>query len=562
MFFASIEIVASDEDSLSLSKKAWNYAKKEVKVSGGVSASSVFYLMNGIGARRDPFFWVINANMAIRFKEISIPFSISFSQQNSSYTRLQPFNQFGMSPKYKFLTLHLGYRSMNFSEYTLAGNIFLGVGVEVNHQKFPIKFSVLGGRFAKAFDKTDDSPLKNYPSYERWGYGTKITIEKGTKSLSLILFRASDNATSLSDSMATALKLKPAENIVIGTTAKFPLGKNINFNGEYALSSFNPDIRLPESRIDDYSYLNNLGGMFTPRINSQYNAAFKGNLEFVLKTFRVNLMYRRVGPEYKTLGSTFLNNDYEDITTGVNWQMFKKKLSVATNGGFQRNNLADLLFSTMIRVVGGVNLTYAASEKLSFTGNYSNFNSSTELTPFVFNNNNNIRPDSLKFLQVTNSAGGGFNYSFGKKEAKKVLFTNLNFQKADDNKGVGTTFYNINTGLTNKLPYAKLDVNSSVNFTSNLTAVQRLINVGPILSLTRPIVNNKIKLSLSSSFLNTIINGSLTGNIINSRFSATYTFLKKHNLSFELVYVVRNSNISNPKSFQEMRGGLNYSWGF
>ncbi|MEQ8338575.1 MAG: hypothetical protein RIA62_14560 [Cyclobacteriaceae bacterium] len=42
----------------------------------------------------------------------------------------QPFNQYGMSPTYKNVTAHIGFRSMNFSRYSLAGHLFLVPGLK------------------------------------------------------------------------------------------------------------------------------------------------------------------------------------------------------------------------------------------------------------------------------------------------------------------------------------------------------------------------------------------------------------------------------------------------
>ncbi len=548
-----------------LADKAWIYAKKEVKISGGLSASSTFYYSEGISARRDPYYWVISGNIGIRYKEFSIPFSVNFSSQNSGYTRPQPFNQIGLSPKYKFITFHLGYRNINFSEFTLAGNIFLGAGIELNKENFPLKIIVLGGRFAKAFKPEDvnSNLAKSYPSYERWGYGTKITLEKDNKSLSFILFKARDNPSSVPDSLATSLGIKPAENLVVGTTAKLPIGKSINFSGEYAISSFNPDIRLPEYKLDEYSYANNLGGLFTPRVNSQYNSAFLGSLDYTYKIVRVNTTYRRIGPDYKTLGSTFLNNDFEDITLGISWQMLKNRLSVSTNGGVQRNNLSGKQLSELLRIVGSVNLSFQLNQKTNLTANYSNYNSSTQLTAFVFNSTNDVRPDSLLYLQVTNSAGFGMNYKIGSDKSRKMLNANINFQDARDNKKSNTQFYNINTGYSTMITEYKLNINSGLNYSANINPKAKIENFGPVFTISRPVVKDKIKVSFTTSFLNTFTNGNFTGNIFNNRLSANYTWRKRHSFTSDLVYLMRETQQSGvAKSFKEVRFGLNYGWSF
>lgn len=98
--------------------------EKPVSVSGSLGGSFLGYSASGIAARRDPFFWQLNGTLNISLYGVDIPLSATFSQLNRRFP--QPFNQFGLSPRYKSVTAHLGYRNLEFSPYTLSGNVFLG----------------------------------------------------------------------------------------------------------------------------------------------------------------------------------------------------------------------------------------------------------------------------------------------------------------------------------------------------------------------------------------------------------------------------------------------------
>jgi hypothetical protein len=494
-----------------------------------------------------------------------MPFSATFSQQNQSFTRPQPFNQFGISPHYKAFTIHAGYRNMTFSEFTLGGNIFLGLGIEYNDKKTPFKISVLGGRFAKAFNEKDQNSSRLYPSYERWGYGLKVGIEKNNQSLAFMFFKAFDIVQSVKDSTASALGIKPADNIVIGTTFKTQINKQTNVNGEYAYSFYNPDIRLGELFLNEYTYSNNLGGIFTPRQGAQFNSALTVKIDHSINKIRINASYRRVDPNYKTMGSTFLTNDFEDITGGINLQIFKNKLNVSPNLGVQRNNLAGTQLSTSKRLIGGVNLTYSASTKLNLNASFSNFNSSTQLTAFSYSNATNLKPDSLLYLQVTNSLSLGSSYMFGDKVNQKSLAINANLQNANDNKGSNSSFYNFNASLNYKIPFYKLNVSNGMTFATNIISGQQLRNFGPTISASRPILKEKVKMTMNTAFLGSMSNTDFNSGIVNTRLAATYTFQKKHNFSFDLVMlnkIATNNKTEQSNGFTEMRAGLNYGWNF
>ena len=166
--------------------------KNPVKVTGGISATQTFYYAQGIQNRRDPYYWMLNANLNVDILGLNIPFSATQSEQNRSYT--QPFNTYGISPRYKSVTAHMGYRSLPFSNYTLGGNMFLGAGVEIAPSASLIKFSVLYGRFTKAVAVQEtEGAISGTPAFERMGYGGKVSIGKINHSIDLILFHGKDN---------------------------------------------------------------------------------------------------------------------------------------------------------------------------------------------------------------------------------------------------------------------------------------------------------------------------------------------------------------------------------
>ena len=98
--------------------------QKPVILSGGLTARLSFYDANGINNRRQPFSYIFTGSPTISiFNSFTIPLSFTYSEQDRSFR--QPFNQFGMSPYYKWITIHAGYRNINYSQFTLAGHPFL-----------------------------------------------------------------------------------------------------------------------------------------------------------------------------------------------------------------------------------------------------------------------------------------------------------------------------------------------------------------------------------------------------------------------------------------------------
>jgi hypothetical protein len=145
-----------------------------VVVSGNASARIVGYTADGIRDRRSPFSYVLSGSINLDIYDLSLPFSFTFSEQNRSLS--QPFNQFGASPRYEWATAHLGYRSLTFSPFTLAGYQMLGAGVELNPGKLRLGF--IAGRLDRAVE--EDTTLQGQvPAYERTGFGGKLGYGTG-----------------------------------------------------------------------------------------------------------------------------------------------------------------------------------------------------------------------------------------------------------------------------------------------------------------------------------------------------------------------------------------------
>jgi hypothetical protein len=95
-------------------------------------------------------------NPTLSLYGVELPFSFVLSTTERSFN--QPFNQFGVSPRYEWLTLHGGYRSMFVSEYTLSDAVILGGGAEVDGEWFHLRG--MCGRFRRSVDEEIDGGVR------------------------------------------------------------------------------------------------------------------------------------------------------------------------------------------------------------------------------------------------------------------------------------------------------------------------------------------------------------------------------------------------------------------
>ncbi|TAE37181.1 MAG: hypothetical protein EAY66_06245, partial [Sphingobacteriales bacterium] len=146
--------------------------QKPFAINGSLGLGLGTYNVTGIPQRQRNFSYVLNGAPTVSLYGVSFPFSVVVSDQQQTYA--QPFNQYGISPTYKWATFHAGWRSIEFSPFTLAGHNFLGGGVELNPRKFRLGF--VYGRFNKAIEDAPNQPLAlaQQATYKRMGYSAKL----------------------------------------------------------------------------------------------------------------------------------------------------------------------------------------------------------------------------------------------------------------------------------------------------------------------------------------------------------------------------------------------------
>jgi hypothetical protein len=538
-----------------------------VKTTGGINVGLSAYTSSGMNARRDPYSYLLNANLNFNICDlISMPFSATISSGSRTFN--QPhFAQVGVSPKYKAVTVHAGYRSMQFSSYTLSGITFLGLGVEVEPKESIWKFKVLGGRFAKGIPFSDDiSGRVEMPSFSRWGWGGMLSVGDKDYNADIMLFKARDIKGSIE--IPDTADLAPKENLTLGFNTKLKIIGKFSFNAEYAGSAYTEDTRMPEIVYDRYTYLNNLGGLYTPRLSSNFSNAIGTGLTYASEGFSAGVSYRRVDPDYKTLGSTYITNDYRNITLNLSKSFLKDRIAVSGNYGLQKDNLDHKKEKTTNRIIASVQGTFKLSDKLNMSGNYSNYSTSSNPTYIDL-------IDSVRYVQVAENYGGMFSYSVTQNTLSHNLIFNFVEQKSDMLNNTATEVTQTNTScinalLTYTLGYQPLSasLNTSLNATWFEMPDNKSTTYGPVISLQKSFLDKKMNSSLAYSYMSTITAGNNNSTSV-IRLNMTYKVGKKQTLRFDVgsTFLKRWMKQNNQTEFtmkksNETRFNLNYGFNF
>lgn len=530
------------------------FNQKILQVNGGVTANTTFYHANGIDNRRDPFYWLLSANLNFNILGIiQAPFSMTISQQNKNFSQPQPFNRFGLSPRYKSVTAHLGHRSMNFSEYSLSGNLFLGAGVEVMPESSFIRVSAMYGRFSKPVEKSAQKGLVfANPTFRRLGYGMKVGLGRDKHLVDLIFFKASDDENSIT--ITDEVLVNPEENLVLALRGQHEVTDRIAFEFEYAYSLFTRDKRAAETGEKAFSFANNLGGLFRPNISSEFNKAITSAVNYQGNGYQANIKFRRVDPGYRTLGSSFLNNGIVDVAGGLSWNMLSQKMNIATNFGIQQSIKKQ---NSVRRAIYGINVNYNVSDRLSLNSSYANFATTTRQAQLQ----RDILVDSLEYFQVTRSGSMNANLKLGGESNAKTLFLSASIQDAFDSGNNASTFFNLNIGEQMKIAN-EWQLSVSASFNRNKSELFENISTGPVLGINRSFLEGKIRTALSSAFLQSYLEGKLQSEVINISWTNGFKVAKKHSVSVSTYYLHNNLKAEEANVYGEFRGIINYNYSF
>jgi hypothetical protein len=528
---------------------------KPVTFHGSVGAKMSLYGADGIQSRQDPFNYGFDVNATVSLYGIDMPFSFTWFNRNKSYS--QPFNQYGLSPKYKWITAHFGYRSVSFSDFTLSGHIFLGAGVEMTPGKWRI--GALYGKFNQNSDY-DPYKAKVIPQLTRKGWAIKIGYGTEKSFLDCSLLKIADNDKKYQPSVDPDMPT-PEQNFAVGLHGKATIIKNLTLEAEGAMSVLTNN-SLSDAMKDKKDNWFSLASSFI-NINqtSQHFSAFRSDLKWKInKSLTSGLEYKRIDPGYQSMGAYFFNTDLENININQSVLMLKNKMNLRGSLGLQHDNLDNSKKFTSRRTVGSVNMSYQISQKFGIDANYNNFTTNQKAGTMAI-------IDSLKLFQVNRSFSVTPRFMVANENHSHLIMFMYNNMALDDKNKKTASQTETNTTILN-LTYSlgfipeKLNITVSLNSTKLKNNLYQNTMSGVTAGINKMLASDKITLSWNNSFMINKINAD-SGTVINTTFTAGFHISKKQSINLSIYYTSNKfpNSLTTP-SYNEYRGDFSYVYSF
>lgn len=523
-------------------------------LNGGLQLSNLLYHTSLDTGYRSPFSYVLSGQFNLTWKNISLPFSFVLSEQERSFR--QPFNQFGASPQYKWITVHAGYRNITFSPYTLAGHSFLGGGVELNPGKF--RFGAVYGRFIKAVRADSVLILPGESAYDRYAFSVKMGVGKPTNYFDLIYLRGWDDPNAIINPEDTS-SARPATNNVIGFSLYQKLWKNFLFKMNTAASVYTNDIYAAGAEANDPG-LQKLITAFDVNGTTQFHYAIDGSFGYSSPIFGLAVAYKRIAPDYKSMGIYFVTNDVEQYTIVPTLNVWKRKIHLGGSVGFEHDNLASNRAYQSKRVIGSAILNFNPNPVFGVTGSFYNYSIGQVEGINQLN-------DTIRLAQVNRGITVTPRVMLGKKQLRHIILFTYDTRNLDD-QNIYTESYTEYFTTTELLNYSLSHISDgwSLSFSLNNNAIKsELFNTaykGGTVGGSKSFFNNALNAGVNTGY-NMVSQNEITGNtLMTYSANVSYRFLKNHVVSLFAFSNNYKSAIATAPSYNDYTLRIQYQYLF
>ncbi len=425
-------------------------AKSQFSVNGTMGISYEHY-----GLNRKPTSWTGFAPRKpwnqVRFifapnmkfgKNFSLPFNFNFAMKPTNYAGpyagiknqsfsqfiINPMNNFGLNPKYKWAELQLGTQYLNYSNLSTGDIGVFGAGVDLRPRTYFFKFFT--GLSQRGINYLNGPPTVN-GAYKRKNWMMSVgKAKEGKYEAALNFVKAKDDITSVTTPPPSE---KPQEGFTMSVAGKAFFKKGWYMQAEGAQALYTKDLLLPEDSSKP---------SFKPFIKGHtstikdYAADFSTGKKS--QNFDMGVRMKYIGAGFQTPGYPFMLPDRFDYMLNTRFNAWKD-----SSGSFRMNVVA----SAGQRINNVNNNTLRAKQFIAnlnwFTQFNEHWNLNVSFNNFGFETPSGINPYGIK--NVSNDFGLNPSYTWSNEKVIHFLSLNYNYSKYTERDVVTANISSNNT---------------------------------------------------------------------------------------------------------------------
>jgi len=329
-------------------------ARLPVRFTGDVNSTGELYGASGVAARRPGESWRASVNAQLTFlNSFSVGMSFLVSSEGSQLR--QNVGQFGIDPRWRWVTLHLGDFSRNLSTYTVQGTRLRGAGIDL--RPGILRFSLETGRAQRTVAAGGAGNL----AYQRSLTAALIGVGREDGSfLDVLVMRAKDDPASLQqaftdtlllDTLPVALRprydVRPQDNLVVGSQGQATLlGRRLVLKGEAAVAVMTHDVESPAATPTGVSGGGSLGSLVPVTLSTSRDYALRFDGTYSGAAGSLSAGYEYVGPGFTSLGLAYVINDRRALSLGGSVRLLGGRVNLQGQLQHQNDNLLGQKSST------------------------------------------------------------------------------------------------------------------------------------------------------------------------------------------------------------------------
>lgn len=371
----------------------------------------------------------IDFSPTIKMGDFSLPFNFNFSalqtnfvtpqvpgKQNIGQILLNPLNNFGLNPKYKWAELQLGTQYLRYSDLSTGDIGVFGYGFDLRPGKFRIKF--FNGISQRGINNVPVGPPPIAGTYERSNWMAQIGMEKEENyELAFNFAKGRDRVSSLTAPPLPTSGILPQEGFTLSLVVNKWFKKGWYFKSEGAQSYYTTNLTDPVTTTGVKS--------FQPFIESRTSTGrdFAATAALGRKTtaWELGAKVKYLGAGFQTLGYPFMQPDRFDYTLDTKFKAWKKKMSINASVGQRVNNISNTTTRSR-QFIGNINWFTQFNDAWNLNVNFNNFgfrSVGTITNPFGIKN-------------VANDLGINPSYTYTGKNSTHLFNLSYNWSKFDE----------------------------------------------------------------------------------------------------------------------------------
>ncbi|MEO6630743.1 MAG: hypothetical protein ABIN13_03440, partial [Mucilaginibacter sp.] len=386
----------------------------------------------------------------------------------------------------------------------------------------------------------------------KMGYGTE------RNHLDVTVLNAKDDPNSLKVTPITT-ELQPAQNLVLGITSKWSFLKHFVWDIDVAGSLYTRNITADSLGNLQLGKIGFIRDLIKINASTQLLTAAKTTLSYQNNNYNIGLQYRRIDPDYKSMGAYYFETDVANYTVQGGIRLMKNQLQLTGSIGFQNDNLLHDKAYTSHRNISSLGVSFN-KEKYGVDLRYSNYGITQDrgLNPVI---------DTFRVARTNYNVSALLRYTIADTVVTHnfVLVGNIQSLVDLNHFTSGQNQSNSRTGnLSYQLNFNKsaFNINTNFNYTVADITTMHTILYGPSVGVGKQLDKGNLGLNASFAYQLQHNNGVSAGNVLNGSLNSSYRFSKRDAANITVSYLKSNSKDATLPSFNEIISSFNLTHTF